>query len=61
MDEDKEARNGCCEELIDELRANEGRLLRRLLMRLRVEDHPGAKALFHTLITHPDLRDLVPH
>ena len=58
---DEEVHNGFLEELIDELRANEGRLLRRLLIRLRAEDQPEAKALFHTLVTHPDLRDLVPH
>jgi hypothetical protein len=56
MDKDEEAHYGFLEELIDELRANEGRLLRRLLTRLRVADHPEAKALFNTLVTHPDLR-----
>jgi hypothetical protein len=61
MDMDEEVQDGFLEELIDELRANEGRMLRRLLIRLRVADHPEAKALFDTLITHPDLRDLVPH
>jgi hypothetical protein len=58
MDEEAEEFLG---ELIDELRANEGRLLRRLLIRLQVANHPEAKALFNTLVTHPDLRDLVPN
>jgi hypothetical protein len=49
------------EEVIEDLRANEGRMFRRLLNRLRWADHPEAKALLHTLMTHPDLRDLVPH
>lgn len=49
------------EEAIEDLRANEGRLFRRLLNRLRWVDHPDAKDLLNTLMTHPDLRDLVPH
>ena len=46
---------------IDELRANEGAMFRRLLDRLRMEDHPDAESLFSLLVTHPLLRDLVPH
>jgi hypothetical protein len=61
MDMGEEAQDGFLEEIIEELRANEGKMLRRLLIRLRTEEHPEAKALFHTLVTHPDLRDLVPH
>ena len=56
-----EADQICLEEVIEDLRANEGRIFRRLLTRLRWEDHPDAKALLNTLMTHPDLRDLVPH
>jgi hypothetical protein len=47
--------------IIEDLRANEGRMFRRLLTRLRWDDHPEAKALLNTLLTHPDLRDLVPN
>ena len=56
-----EADQICLEEVIEDLRANEGRIFRRLLTQLRWEDHPDAKALLNTLMTHPDLRDLVPH
>jgi hypothetical protein len=49
------------DEIIEDLRADEGRLLRRLLTRLRADEHPEAKALLVSLIIHPDLRDLVPH
>ena len=48
-------------EVIQDLRADEGKLFRRLLNRLRWVDHPEAKALLDSLMTHPDLRDLVPH
>jgi hypothetical protein len=56
-----EADDMCPEEIIEDLRANEGRMFRRLLTRLRAEDHPEATALLNTLIAHPELRDLVPH
>ena len=49
------------EELIEDLPANEGRMFRRLLTRLQREDHPDAKVLLHTLMTHSALRDLIPH
>jgi len=49
------------DEVIEDLRANEGRMFRRLLNRLRWADHPEAKTLLNSLLTHPDLRDLVPH
>ena len=49
------------DEVIEDLRADEGSLFRRLLTRLRWIDHPEAKALLNSLLTHPDLRDLVPH
>jgi hypothetical protein len=38
--------NGIClEEIIEDLRANEGLMFRRLLIRLQWEDHPDAKIL----------------
>ena len=49
------------EEIIEDLRANEGLMFRRLLTRLQWEDHPDAKVLLHTLMTHPALHDLIPH
>jgi hypothetical protein len=57
----EEADDRFLEEIIEDLRADEGSLFRRLIIRLRTEEHPEARALFHTLVTHPDLRDLVPH
>ena len=56
-----EADEICLDDIIKDLRANEGRMFRLVLTRLRWEDHPDAKVLLNTLITHPDLRDLVPH
>jgi hypothetical protein len=47
--------------IIEELSAQDGAMFRCLLKRLREEDHPEAKSLFATLVTHPLLRDLVPH
>lgn len=47
--------------IIEELRAQDGAMFRHLLKRLREEDHPEADSLFATLVTHPLLRDLVPH
>jgi hypothetical protein len=47
--------------VIEELSAQDGALFRRLLKRLRKEDHHEAESLFARLVTHPLLRDLVPH
>ncbi len=47
--------------IIEELRAKDGAMFRRLLKKLREDDHPEAEFLFASLVTHPLLRDLVPH
>jgi hypothetical protein len=47
--------------IIEELSAQDGAMFRRLVKRLREEDHPEAESLFATLVTHPLLRDLVPY
>jgi hypothetical protein len=47
--------------IIEELSAQDGAMFRRLVKRPREEDHPEAESLFATLVTHPLLRDLVPH
>jgi hypothetical protein len=46
-------------EVIDALRANNGRLLRLLVKRLSTDPRPEAKELVETIVHHPQLRDLL--
>jgi len=48
-------------EVIDALRADDGRLLRLLIKRLSNDDRPEAKELVETIVHHPQLRDLLGH
>ena len=48
-------------EIIDALRANNGRLLRLLIKRLSNDPRPEAKELVETIVHHPQLRDLLGH
>jgi hypothetical protein len=48
-------------DIIAELRGNEGEMLRRLLKALCDKEDPEAKDLYVTLIQHPELYDLVPN
>ena len=48
-------------EVIDALRANNGRLLRLLIKRLSDSPRPEAKKLVETIVHHPQLRDLLGH
>ena len=48
-------------EVIDALRADNGRLLRLLIKRLSNDDRPEAKELVETIVHHPRLRDLLGH
>ena len=47
--------------IIDELRANNGELLRALLKRLSQDDSAEAIRLAEVLVRHPKLLDLIPH
>ena len=48
-------------EVIDALRANNGRRLRLLIKRLSDSPRPEAKKLVETIVHHPQLRDLLGH
>jgi hypothetical protein len=47
--------------ILDALRADDGKSLRALLKSLSKSDEPDAKDLAQVLISHPSLRDLIPH
>ena len=47
--------------LIDALRDDDGRLFRAILRRLKQEDRAHSLLLAEALVSHPNLRDLVPH
>jgi hypothetical protein len=47
--------------IIDALRDDDGRLLRAILRRLKQEDRADSILLAEALVSHPNLRDLVPH
>ena len=50
---------GRLHEVIDALRADNGRLLRLLIKRLAIDGQPRDKELTQLLVRHPKLRDLV--
>ena len=47
--------------IIDALRDDDGRLFRAILRRLKQEDRANSLLLAEALVSHPNLRDLVPH
>jgi hypothetical protein len=49
------------EDIIDSLRANEGRLFRAILKRLLNDDSPDSTHVAESLMQHPDLRHLIAH
>ena len=46
-------------EVIDALRADDGRLLRLLIKRLSNDPRPEANEFVETIVHHPQLRDLL--
>ena len=49
------------EDIIDALRANEGKLFRAVVKKLLNDDLPDSKRVAESLMQHPDLRDLIAH
>ena len=47
--------------MIDQLRADNGKLLRALLKKLNQDDSADSVRLAEVLKHHPSLRDLIPH
>ena len=47
--------------IIDQLRADNGRLLRALIKKLNQDDSDDSVRLAEVLKHHPSLRDLIPH
>ena len=48
-------------ELIEALRANNGRMLRQLISNLNDDPRPEYQLLLRTIVHHPQLKDLVGH
>jgi hypothetical protein len=49
------------EDIIDSLRANEGKLFRAVVKKLLNDDSPDSTRLAEALVQHPDLRHLIAH
>ena len=49
------------EDIIEALRADEGRFFRALMKKLRNDDSADATLLAEALAQHPDLRHLIAH
>ena len=49
------------EDIIDALRANEGKLFRAVVKKLLNDDSPDSTRVAESLMQHPDLRHLIAH
>lgn len=58
---DQHGRNAVKQIITDELRENNGELLRWLLDNLRDHPDPECRTLYERLLVNPELRNLIPH